>query len=97
VAADGKLGHERQEALPGVAREADDGRFSIAGGSRGQKVCWQVTGIRDDAWARANPMAVEEAKARGSRGRYLHPELFGQGEERSVDWPRHPRRRPEET
>ena len=78
-----------------VAREVDDGRFTIAGGTRGQKVCWQVTGIRDDPWARANPLAVEEAKARGSRGRYLNPELYGHGEERSVDWPRHPRRRAE--
>ena len=78
-----------------VAREVADGRFTIAGGAGRQKVSWQVTGIRDDEWARANPLDVEEAKARDDRGQYLHPELYGQGEERSVHWARHPRRRAE--
>ena len=62
---------------------------------RASAVSWQVTGIRDDEWARANPLVVEEAKARGDRGRYLNPELYGHGEEQSVHWPRHPHRRVE--
>src|SRR6185437_9954121 len=41
------------------------------------KVCWQVTGVRKDAWAEANRIPVEEAKPKTERGRYLHPELFG--------------------
>jgi hypothetical protein len=40
------------------------------------KVCWQVTGVRRDAWADANPIAVEEDKSEAERGKYLHPELF---------------------
>ena len=79
-----------------VARELDGGSFTIAGGTGGQKVCWQVTGIRDDAWARANPLAVDAAKAKGDRGRYLNPELYGGGEEQSVHWARHPHRPAEE-
>jgi len=39
-----------------------DNRFVIAGGSAGMKVSWQVTGIRADAWALANPLKVEEEK-----------------------------------
>ena len=80
-----------------VAEELDGGRFTIAGGTGGQKVCWQVTGIRDDAWARANPLVVDEPKAKGDRGRYLNPELYGGGEEQSVHWPRRPHRRGEGT
>ena len=39
-----------------------DNRFVIAGGSPGMEVSWQVTGIRADAWALANPLPVEEEK-----------------------------------
>jgi hypothetical protein len=54
-----------------------DGRFSIAGGNAGQKVSWQVTGIRQDVWANSNRIPVEVDKPERDRGRYLHPELFG--------------------
>lgn len=47
------------------------------------KVCWQVTGVRKDRWAEANPMEIEEVKAGEKRGRYLHPELYDEPEERS--------------
>ena len=40
------------------------------------KVCWQVTGVRRDAWAEANRIPVEEVKPVGEKGNYLHPELF---------------------
>jgi hypothetical protein len=46
-----------------VAEEFDAGRFAIAGGRPHQKVCWQVTGRRRDAWARANPLSVEQLKS----------------------------------
>jgi hypothetical protein len=53
------------------------GTFRIAGGVPGQEVCWQVTGARQDAWARRNPLRVERAKKRRERGKYLNPEAFG--------------------
>jgi hypothetical protein len=40
-------------------------------------VSWQVTGVRQDAFAEAHPVIVEPDKAEGERGFYLHPELFG--------------------
>ena len=58
-------------------REVTDGSFEIAGGEPGQRVFWQVTGVRRDAYAKANRIEVEVAKASTDRGRYLHPELFG--------------------
>jgi hypothetical protein len=60
-----------------VSQEVNDGRFRIAGGRAGQKVSWQVTGIRQDAWANANRIPVEADKPAEDRGRYLHPGLFG--------------------
>ncbi|MGO9343303.1 MAG: hypothetical protein ACLP6E_12420 [Acidimicrobiales bacterium] len=60
-----------------VSEEVADGRFSIAGGKAGQKVSWQVTGIRQDAWANANRIPIEVEKAPEDQGRYLHPDLFG--------------------
>jgi hypothetical protein len=60
-----------------VSRKVEDGKFSIAGGKARQEVSWQVTGIRQDAWANANRIPVEVDKKAEDQGRYLHPELFG--------------------
>jgi hypothetical protein len=59
-----------------IAREIENGTFAIAGGTAGLKVSWQVTGVRQDAWAKANPLLVEEDKPEGERGHYLNPEVF---------------------
>jgi hypothetical protein len=42
------------------------------------KVSWQVTGIRQDAFANTYPMTVEEIKPDQFKGYYLHPEVFNQ-------------------
>ncbi len=47
--------------------------FSIGGGSAGQEVSWQITGTRQDAWANAHRVVVEETKPKGQKGKYLHP------------------------
>jgi hypothetical protein len=74
-----------------VAEELVNNQFKIAGGAPGSKVSWQVTGIRQDAWASAHRVQTEVAKPPIERGYYLHPELFGAPEERGVNWARHPR------
>jgi hypothetical protein len=58
--------------------------FRIAGGKRGQRVSWQITGIRQDSYANAHRIPTEEAKPAAEQGTYLHPELFGKGAERAV-------------
>jgi hypothetical protein len=61
-----------------IAREISRaGTFRIGGGAPGQKVCWQVTGVRHDAYARKHPLRVERAKKPRDRGKYLNPEAFG--------------------
>jgi hypothetical protein len=69
-----------------IAEEIQNNRFKIAGGKPGMKVSWQVTGIRHDPWAEAHRIPVEEVKPQEEQGTYLHPELYGQSEAKSVDW-----------
>ncbi len=45
-----------------VADGVQGNRFRIAGGTAGQVVSWQVTGVRDDAWAREHRVEVESPK-----------------------------------
>ena len=59
-----------------VSAEIENGRFAIAGGKSGQRISWQVTGVRHDAWANAHRIPVEVKKPQEDIGRYLHPELF---------------------
>ena len=72
-----------------VAEEIADNSFKIAGGAPGLKVSWQVTGIRQDAWAEANSMPVEEDKPSDEQGLYLYPELHGAPEDLSIIKVRH--------
>ena len=45
----------------------------IAGGRAGQEVCWQVTGIRQDAYAKKHPIVVEQDKKGAEPARTLIP------------------------
>lgn len=60
-----------------VSEEITDNRFRIAGGKPGMKVSWMVTGIRQDAYANAYRVPVEEDKDAAERGHLLYPEAFG--------------------
>jgi hypothetical protein len=62
----------------------NNSHFKIAGGTSGMKVSWQVTGIRKDPWANANRVQVEEEKPDKERGYYLHPDHYGQPEEKGI-------------
>jgi len=60
-----------------VSHPVRDGRFHVAGGAPGQSVCWQLTGVRADAWAKENRLEVESKKSTADRGHYLHPKVHG--------------------
>jgi hypothetical protein len=77
-----------------VAREVHAGSFRIAGGTPGQKVSWQVTGVRKDAWAQANPLRTERRKRRTDQGKYLHPEVLGKPRSAAIhQFPKRPKAR----
>ncbi|MDX6588474.1 MAG: hypothetical protein QOI31_2947 [Solirubrobacterales bacterium] len=75
-------GHTFSQAI--VWRELKDGTFVIRTDEPATEVSWQVTGIRHDAYAKANPIEVEVPKRGDERGRYLSPELFGEPQSRSI-------------
>jgi hypothetical protein len=52
-----------------VSGEVRKNAFSIAGGAAGQKVSWQVTGIRQDDYAKAHPIVVETNKSATEKGK----------------------------
>jgi hypothetical protein len=67
-----------------VAEKVRDNHFAIQTSAPGVEVSWQVTGIRQDAWANKNRIPVEEQKSSQERGYYLHPEAFQQPVEKSI-------------
>jgi hypothetical protein len=73
-----------------VAQKVAGNRFLVSGGKPGAEVSWQVTGIRQDAYANAHRIEVEQDKPERERGFYLSPELFGAPKEKSVLRARHP-------
>jgi hypothetical protein len=60
-----------------VSEEITQNSFGIRSDVPHVKVCWQVSGVRRDAWAQANRIPVEEDKPDNGKGHFLHPELFG--------------------
>jgi len=57
-----------------VAKEIAGNRFVIQTDMPDVKVSWQVTGIRQDAFANTHRIPVEEDKPDAERGACLHPE-----------------------
>ena len=60
-----------------VSREVEGNTFEIKTNQPNVKVSWQVTGVRQDAWANAHRVVPEVEKEASDRGKYLHPELYG--------------------
>ncbi len=52
------------EAMPNlyIKKEEKDNTFTIAGGTPGGKISWQITGIRHDKYILDNPIVVEVPK-----------------------------------
>jgi hypothetical protein len=72
-----------------VSGEVANHQFGIKTDKANVKVSWQITGVRQDAYAKAHPLVVEQEKDARERGHYIHPELYGASKRQSVDWARH--------
>ncbi|MGA8150995.1 MAG: hypothetical protein WB952_08605 [Terriglobales bacterium] len=59
-----------------VARKIRNNRFVIKTNRPRVEVSWQVTGIRQDPYANAHRIPVEEEKPEEVRGHYLHPDAY---------------------
>jgi hypothetical protein len=60
-----------------VVREVKNNQFTLRSSRGHLKVSWQVTGIRQDAWAEKNRIPGSVDKTPAEKGKYLHPEAFG--------------------
>ena len=67
-----------------VKEEISANHFTIQTDKPAVKVSWQVTGIRNDAWAQANRIQPEVLKPDVEKGMYLHPELFGKSADKGL-------------
>jgi hypothetical protein len=73
-----------------VGRKMENNRFEIRTSAPNVEVSWQVTGVRQDAYAKAHPLVVEEEKDARLKGFYIHPDLYGAPQEKQIEWARHP-------
>jgi hypothetical protein len=69
-----------------VSQEIKANQFVIKGGKGGQKVSWQVTGIRHDAYAEAHRITAEVDKPPEERGMFLYPKEQGVPTEKGIDY-----------
>jgi hypothetical protein len=72
-----------------VSQKINGNKFSIKTNKPNIEVCWQVTGIRKDAFAKSRSLEVESVKKPEKKGYYQNPELFGFGIEKSISYTRH--------
>jgi len=75
-------------ALVYVKEKVKNNRFIIAAYEGSEmanlEISWQVTGSRNDPWARSHRVIPEVDKFERNRGKYLHPELYGYGMDKSI-------------
>ena len=67
-----------------VIEKIKGNHFRIKTSAPNVEVSWQVTGIRQDAYANHHRIPVEAMKSEKERGFYLHPDAFNQPEERNI-------------
>ncbi|MBL7765905.1 MAG: hypothetical protein JNJ58_07425 [Chitinophagaceae bacterium] len=67
-----------KDARAWVMEKISGNQFTLKTSEPNTEVSWQVTGIRKDAWAEAHRVIPEVEKTGAEKGKYLHPELFGQ-------------------
>lgn len=79
-----------RQAQAWVAEEVANSQFKIASNATNTKISWQITAVRQDAYAQAHPLVIEQEKPAKERGFYQNPELFGQPEEKQIEWAHHP-------
>ena len=76
--------HVGQEISEEALRSEGQCSFVIAGGAPGGKVCWEVKAVRNDLWVRKNGAPVEVEKEGKERGKYQHPEPYGEPAEKGM-------------
>lgn len=69
-----------------VSEKIEGNSFKIKTDKPNIEVSWQVTGIRNDAFAKKNRIQVEEDKEVENQGKYLTPMAHGKSKEKSIGY-----------
>lgn len=69
-----------------ISKKVSGNTFEISGGKENMEVSWMITGIRNDVYAKENPIEVEKEKDSIEKGYYLHPETYGLPTERGIEF-----------
>jgi hypothetical protein len=80
-----------QPAQIWIESKIKNNQFTISTDKPNVEVSWQVTGIRNDEYAKQHPFVVEQEKEEKDKGKYLMPELFGQPEEKGINYAQKPK------
>jgi hypothetical protein len=72
--------------LAKVVREIQNNQFVIRTSKPFVKVSWEVKAIRNDLWVQRYGYQTEQEKEDAIKGKYLHPELYGQPKERGINY-----------
>ena len=67
-----------------IARKVEGNRFKIRTSAPYTEVTWRVEGVRNDPYVRQYGAPVEQEKTGAERGKYQHPELYGQPPEMGI-------------
>lgn len=70
--------------LTKVTREIRDNRFVIRTDKPHVKVSWRVEAVRNDRWLQRHGFTTEQEKEDEVKGKYLHPELYGQLDDKGI-------------
>jgi hypothetical protein len=69
-----------------VSKEVSGNTFEIKTSVPNVKVSWQVTGVRQDAWANAHRIVPEVEKESFNKGKYLHAKELGKPETQMIGY-----------
>ncbi len=67
-----------------VVRKIQNNQFVIRTSAPFVEVSWEVKAIRNDLWVQRYGYQTEQEKEDDIKGKYLHPELYGQPKERGI-------------
>jgi len=68
-----------------VDKKIENNQFALKTDKPNVEVSWQVTGVRNDLYAQKNRLVNEVNKEGIAQGKYLHPQLYGFGDEMAAD------------
>lgn len=69
-----------------VKEEISGNSFRIQTNEPNVKVSWQVTGVRQDKFAKAHPVVPEVEKEKENKGKYIHATEWGQPQTREINY-----------